>query len=80
MSETRAVFVELREKVRLFVQAMSVPHGLDIYCAKMLTLVAIQSIRRPLKTTFDMTSSVFSTGGVPLVPFLFLLKGSLFRG
>ena len=34
--------------------------------------VGQNSIRRPLKTTFDMTTLIFSAGGVPLVPFLFL--------
>ena len=30
----------------------------------------------PIKTTFDMTTLIFSSGGVPLIPFFIRLKGS----
>ena len=46
--------------------------------------LVLSCIRRPLKTTFDMTILIFSAGGLPLVPFFLPLKGApgtlFFRG
>ena len=39
------------------------------------TVNARQNFRRPLKTTFDMTTLIFSTGGCPSYPFYSFKRG-----
>ena len=41
---------------------------------RMILMVVIATHQRPLKTTSDMTTLIFSTGGMHLVPFLFVQK------
>ena len=35
----------------------------------------LRSLRRPLKTTFDMTTLIFSAGGCPSYPFYSFIRG-----